>query len=167
MDAVTLYEIRCPGRSEQRLLSNRCPNPIQFHCLLSAADGVYKWECRNREWVIKGNYPVRRGFRQYIDYESCPIDRYQPFLFWSNEDHQCNMLKSLCSEEGQVPCDNGTTTSDKRCNCDTASGYDFAVPPKNKCFCVPSEEDCSCRRKSCNETNRQNTGKETNSVWYS
>lgn len=54
MGAVPSYEIRCPGRSEQRILSNQCPNPIQFHCLLTAADGVYKSECRNREWVIKG-----------------------------------------------------------------------------------------------------------------
>ncbi|CAG2203890.1 unnamed protein product [Mytilus edulis] len=102
------------------------------------------------------NYPVRRGFRQYIDYEPCPIDRYQPFVYWSNEDHQCNILKSLCSEIGQAQYDNGTTTSDKRCNCDTASGYDFAVPPKNKRYCVSSEEDCSCLQKSCMDIHRQN-----------
>ncbi|XP_071160630.1 uncharacterized protein [Mytilus edulis] len=155
-DAVLVYEIRCPGRSEKRLLSNRCPNPSQFHCLLTAADEVYKSECRNREWVIKGNYPVRRGFRQYIDYEPCPIDRYQSFVFWSNGDHQCSMLKSLCSEKGQVQYDNGTSTSDKRCNCDTASGYVFAVPPKNKRFCVSSEEDCSCLQKTCMDLHRQN-----------
>lgn len=106
-----------------------------------------------------GNYPVRRGFRQYIDYESCPIHRYQPFVFWSNKDHQCSMVKSLCSEEGQVQYDNGTTISDKSCNCDTASGYEFAVPSKNKHYCVSSEEDCSCLQKSCMDIHRQNAGK--------
>lgn len=108
---------------------------------------------------ILGNYPVRRGFRQYIDYESCPVDRYQPFLFWSNEDHQCQIVKSLCSEEGQVQYDNGTTTSDKGCRCDYTRGYDFLVRPKNKCFCVSSEEDCSCLQNSNKETHRHNAGK--------
>ena len=56
---------------------------------------------------------------------------------------------SSCKGEGQTVINNGTAISDRQCGCDYSNGYDFVTKPKHPCFCVPSEEDCSCYFRSC------------------
>lgn len=79
----------------------------------------------------------------------CDTDRYQPFKFWTNGSRICKYDKSLCNGEGQVPFSSGTNKKDRACRCDYTEGYDFVARPKNVCYCIPSEEDCSCFIRQC------------------
>ncbi|CAC5380433.1 unnamed protein product [Mytilus coruscus] len=79
----------------------------------------------------------------------CASDRYQPFIFWTNGSHLCQFEKSICEGEGQIRYSLGTTKADGTCKCDYTKGYDFVVGPKNACFCMPTEEDCSCFIRQC------------------
>lgn len=112
--------------------------------------------------INTGNYPVLRG--RYIDYETCPVSSYQPYLFRSNERSKCTYLKSICSSDGQVKVNDGTTTSDKACRCDYNRGYAFVIRPQNQSACIPSQEDCSCYSKPCEKVQHQhlNPGKHFN-----
>lgn len=104
-----------------------------------------------------GNYAVLRG--RYIDYETCPVPSYQPFLFRSNELYKCAYLKSMCSSDGQVEVNDGTITSDKACRCDFKRGFAFVIRPQNQSACIPSQEDCSCYSKRCEIRQHLNPGK--------
>lgn len=55
----------------------------------------------------------------------------------------------MCKGEGQVLYNNGTLISDRACRCDYTKGYKFIKQPEKKCFCIPSEEDCSCYLDKC------------------
>ncbi|CAG2187816.1 unnamed protein product [Mytilus edulis] len=79
----------------------------------------------------------------------CASDRYQPFIFWTNGSYLCKFEKSLCHGEGEVRYSLGTTTEDRACRCDYTNGYDFVVSPNHTCFCMPTEEDCSCFMRQC------------------
>lgn len=109
---------------------------------------------------ITGNYPVFRG--KYIDYETCPADSYQPFLFRSNEHYKCAYLKSKCSSEGQVDVTGGNKTIDTACRCDYNKGFAFVIRPRNQCACIPSKDDCSCYIKRCSEEETLNPGQSYN-----
>lgn len=91
--------------------------------------------------------------------KECSLDKYQPFLFWSNITHECFFSKSKCSDMGQIVYNNGTTETDSQCRCDYKKGYDFINKPVNKCYCVPSREDCSCYKKTCSGTQILSPGK--------
>ncbi|VDI51969.1 Hypothetical predicted protein [Mytilus galloprovincialis] len=86
-----------------------------------------------------------------LDADICSSERYQPWpiTFYTNVSTDCIFLKSACNEEGLVVYDNGNRNTDITCRCDYTRGYDFIVKPRNRCFCVPSEEDCSCHLKMC------------------
>lgn len=147
---VLSYKIRCPERSEIRLYSKKCKDPAKYHCILKDEDKTYKEYCRTFEWVTVGNFPIIRGLREHIDYEKCPPERYQPKLVMSNDYYQCQFRKSGCSEEGQLKYNMAeTTTNDTKCGCDYTRGYAFVGKPRNTCYCIPSEEDCSCYLNKC------------------
>lgn len=74
----------------------------------------------------------------------CSLSRYQPFIFHTTGYSQCAYLKSLCNIEGMKTHTDGTSRSDRTCNCDTALGFTFVVKQKQKCYCNPISEDCSC-----------------------
>lgn len=95
-----------------------------------------------------GRTSVLRGG---IDADICPIERYQPWPinYNTNVSTNCIFLKSACNEEGQVIYSKGNRNTDITCRCDYTRDYDFIVKPRNLCFCVPSEEDCSCYLKLC------------------
>ena len=86
-----------------------------------------------------------RGFNK----GPCRDTRYQPINFVTNGNSDCIFRKSLCTEEGQILFSNGTTKTDSTCRCDYIQGYAFVTVPRNKCSCLPSEEDCSCYLKKC------------------
>ncbi|XP_076095451.1 uncharacterized protein LOC143066398 [Mytilus galloprovincialis] len=150
------YVKRCPEMGELVIFTKvKCFNDYEYHCLAlhRIAFNNYKEECRPPEWVSLGNYPVLRG--RYIDYETCPVSSYQPYLFRSNERSKCTYLKSICSSDGQVKVNDGTTTSDKACRCDYNRGYAFVIRPQNQSACIPSQEDCSCYSKPCEKVQHQ------------
>ncbi|CAG2222621.1 unnamed protein product [Mytilus edulis] len=45
---------------------------------------------------------------------------------------------------GQETYEDGNTTVDRKCICNTDRGYSFVKKPKTKCYCDPLIEDCSC-----------------------
>lgn len=61
----------------------------------------------------------------------------------------CIFAKSICSEEGQLIYEDDSTKDDRACRCDHKKNYSFTKAPRNNCFCLPTEEDCSCNIKSC------------------
>ncbi|CAC5424761.1 unnamed protein product [Mytilus coruscus] len=61
----------------------------------------------------------------------------------------CIFAKSLCSEEGQIVYEDGSTKDDTTCRCDYTRNYSFIKTPRHFCFCIPTEEDCSCYIQSC------------------
>lgn len=79
----------------------------------------------------------------------CASERYQPFPLWSNVSGVCMYQKMLCEGEGQVLYNNGSLISDRTCRCDFTKGFKFIKQPKQKCHCIPSDEDCSCYISKC------------------
>lgn len=79
----------------------------------------------------------------------CEDTHFSPHISWSNNSYECQHQKSICSEEGQIVMDNGSTTKDVQCGCDYRKGYAFILQPKNECMCSPSVEDCSCYLVDC------------------
>ncbi|CAG2195661.1 unnamed protein product [Mytilus edulis] len=61
----------------------------------------------------------------------------------------CIYAKSLCSEEGQIVYTEDSSKNDKTCRCDYRRNYSFTKTPKHVCYCIPTEEDCSCYIKAC------------------
>ncbi|XP_063417376.1 uncharacterized protein LOC134699908 [Mytilus trossulus] len=41
--------------------------------------------------------------------------------------------------------------NDTTCGCDSSQGYIFVIKPEHNCYCMPSKEDCSCHKLSCND----------------
>lgn len=89
-----------------------------------------------------------------LDADKCSLERFQPsqIIFYSNVSTNCSFLKSTCNEEGQVVYGKGNRTTDAICGCDYTRGYDFVMKPRNRCFCVPTLEDCSCYLNACSKS---------------
>lgn len=81
----------------------------------------------------------------------CSLWRYQPFKLWSNELSRCVFAKSGCNELGQIMYDMDSALSDNVCWCDHAEGFSFLYVPKNHCYCIPTQEDCTCYKKMSSE----------------
>lgn len=98
---------------------------------------------------------VRGGF----DGVPCDETHYQPFKYSSSNGNICVFLKSTCNDKGQIESTDGLTTSDRTCRCDYRFGFSFVTQPHKSCFCVPSEEDCSCYYKECGKDQVLTPGK--------
>ncbi|XP_052078392.1 uncharacterized protein LOC127716270 isoform X2 [Mytilus californianus] len=143
--------IQCPDSSQWKLRTKGICNTVEpwYYCLFDENSLKYKEFCRNKQdfhkpgykYVVSGN----------INGKPCNVVRFQPFKFKTDGNSRCVFQKSLCTEEGQVDFNNGTTVSDSTCRCDFTRGYAFVSTPKDLCFCVPSNEDCSCFKKPCRE----------------
>ncbi|VDH99355.1 Hypothetical predicted protein [Mytilus galloprovincialis] len=113
---------------------------------------MFTESCDNKpDFVRRGNRYGLSGARQK---KKCTQNTYQPFEFYSNSSHECHFSKSKCSEIGHISYNNGTAKEDTQCRCNYNTGYDYIKTPENKCYCVPSTEDCSCYIKKCNATER-------------
>lgn len=99
------------------------------------------------------------GSRRNIE---CKNKTYQPYSLWSNETSGCTFKKSMCTQSGQVIYKIGSLVEDSRCRCDYTKRYAFVSTPKNRCFCIPSEEDCSCYVKHCGVGYILNAGDSSN-----
>ncbi|VDI55341.1 Hypothetical predicted protein, partial [Mytilus galloprovincialis] len=93
-----------------------------------------------------GQKYVRSGGRKNVD---CSPLRYQPLKFWSHELSRCVYKKSKCDELGQLLNGSSSSLTDSACRCDYTTGFDFVTAPRNKCGCIPTEEDCMCYLVSC------------------
>lgn len=88
-------------------------------------------------------------FQPVFNLAECNHRRYQPIVFTTFGNSECILLKSNCNEEGQTAYSNGSSSTDIACGCDYSQGYSFVIKPKHSCFCIPSEEDCTCFKVKC------------------
>lgn len=85
-----------------------------------------------------------------FDTESCLLERFQPFSFSTSQANNCIYKKSMCTEEGQLIFNNGTSRDDRQCWCDYTKNFNFVSTKRvNMCSCDPKNEDCSCYKKMC------------------
>ncbi|XP_071125223.1 uncharacterized protein [Mytilus edulis] len=142
-----VYTLNCPDLSQWTTRANgMCNISDRYQCLYDANKKQNVEACRDGPKFEAPGYKI-----QIIgSFESVPCanDRYQPITFWTNS-NLCKFGKSVCTDEGQVLFSLGTTKTDSTCRCDYTKGYDFVVRPKSSCFCLPSEEDCSCFIRNC------------------
>ncbi|XP_076071602.1 uncharacterized protein LOC143042987 [Mytilus galloprovincialis] len=124
-----------------------CNVSDRYHCLTDANKIRNIEACRNNPQFDAPGYKIQ--IVGSLEGVQCASDRYQPFIFWTNGSYLCKFEKSLCHGEGEVRFSLGTTTEDRACRCDYTNGYDFVVSPNHTCFCMPTEEDCSCFMRQC------------------
>lgn len=107
-------------------------------------------------YCVEGlKYVITGSFRNV----KCSTGRYQPTQFWSNRDTDCLMSKTKCSDIGQIMHDNISTEHEATCRCNYNNGYAFVWKPIHQSYCTPSEEDCSCYNKQCQENSKLSSGK--------
>lgn len=76
--------------------------------------------------------------------------RYQPFRL-KRLQTECTFVRSNCKEPGQVIFNRGSASKDTTCRCNFLEGWSFVSKPKAVCFGKPSEEDCTCFLKKCQQ----------------
>ncbi|XP_052097384.1 uncharacterized protein LOC127732394 isoform X2 [Mytilus californianus] len=143
------FPLKCPEPAQWSIRArSHCPDPSKYFCLKNDLINGYSENCTIFDFLQPGRKNVLRGG---LDADICSSQRYEPWpiKFFTNVSTNCIFQKSACHEEGQVVFDNGNRSTDANCRCDYTRGYDFIVKPRNPCFCVPSEEDCSCYLRMC------------------
>ncbi|CAC5408763.1 unnamed protein product [Mytilus coruscus] len=146
--SVESYNLKCPSLAASKLRAQvKCNSTVKYFCLYNNVEEKYVEGCNGPDWDRKGSKRIFAGdFSRGI----CSQKRFQPFIFWTNASiNDCIYSKSKCSEEGQIVYNDNSTKDDIACRCDNKKGYSFITTPRNLCFCIPTEEDCSCHVKSC------------------
>lgn len=147
---IKAYERKCPDPSQWQLHARtKCSVERNYICLLYLSitnTSRYEALCGEEDKSEPGGKLVLRPFK---DFAECDLHRYQPLVFTTAGNSDCVYQKSKCNEDGQVVFNNGTVVRDIRCRCDYKNGYTFVTKPKNLCYCIPSEEDCSCYKTKC------------------
>ncbi|VDI63074.1 Hypothetical predicted protein, partial [Mytilus galloprovincialis] len=141
---IGAYEFTCPSQAHWRLRANStCKPPSNYTCLfdINLQINIYRDKC-NRPRILGPGY--KYVFQPNLNRAACSGNRYQPFIFETVGYSDCTYQKSLCSSLGQETYENGDTTVDRQCICDTDRGYTFVKNSKNQCYCNPSTGDCSC-----------------------
>ncbi|XP_076070598.1 uncharacterized protein LOC143042222 [Mytilus galloprovincialis] len=143
-----IYSFRCPVQAHWKHRSEAtCDSWDKYFCVYDQNKNNFSEFCRdNPDFEAPGLKLTISGSIQGV---VCDNDFYQPNKFWSSGNSRCAFKKSICSDEGQLLFNNGTTEDDRLCRCDYTKGYDFIVRPQHECYCIPSEEDCSCYNKKC------------------
>ncbi|XP_052075114.1 uncharacterized protein LOC127712610 [Mytilus californianus] len=147
------YAVRCPVAAEWRFRGKKfnCGD-TQYVCLFRSPGDTYHETCNGLDYSSTGSKLI---YEPYFNKALCSINRYQPFPFSTDGNSKCVFQKSFCNEKGQYAFQTGTLKSDTTCGCDLSRGYEFATKPRNNCYCIPSEEDCSCHKLPCNEKDKQ------------
>ncbi|XP_071154308.1 heat shock 70 kDa protein 12A-like isoform X2 [Mytilus edulis] len=145
----TTYIHRCSDSSQRRFRSKSVciDKPEDYSCLFDTNKEYYTEYCDTYpDFSAPGEYYVFTGRRRNIE---CGNTTYQPYSLWSNESSTCTFKKSLCTESGQIQYKLSSSAEDIQCRCDYTKRYAFVFTPTHRCFCTPSEEDCSCYIKQC------------------
>ncbi|XP_063409161.1 uncharacterized protein LOC134692632 [Mytilus trossulus] len=138
------YEFICPSQSHWNLRAkSMCKQTTNYTCLfdINFQINVYRDRCY-RPRILGPGY--KYVFQPNLNRASCSGNRYQPFNFETVGYSDCTFKKSLCSSLGQTTYENGDTTVDRKCLCNTDRGYTFIMNSTKQCYCNPSTEDCSC-----------------------
>lgn len=142
--AASGYAFKCPANAEWRLRAKvSCSSKDKYVCLFHLLEKKYQDDCSKSELSSIGSNLV---FQPLLNIAECNIGRFQPIVFTTYGNSECIMLKSKCDDEGQIIHSPGSPNTDTACRCDYTKGYVFITSPTNMCFCIPSEEDCSCFR---------------------
>ncbi|CAC5408290.1 unnamed protein product [Mytilus coruscus] len=142
------YQLNCPSFSQWKIRGNElCNSSLIYTCLLNTNEDQYNEHCGFGLNLLEPGY--KSVISGMLDRRPCGPERFQPFSMFSNVSTRCVTRKSQCNGEGQVVYNNGTTTHDRSCGCNYIDNFVFVNKPKARCFCFPSEEDCSCYNKAC------------------
>ncbi|VDI49340.1 Hypothetical predicted protein [Mytilus galloprovincialis] len=146
---VTLvYELRCPAPGHWRLRARKFYCGQSYVCLLRSPENSYRETCDGLDYSSTGSKLI---FEPYFNKARCSYKRYQPFPFSTDGNNKCVYQKSFCNEEGQIVHREGSMINDTTCGCDSSQGYIFVIKPEHNCYCIPSKEDCTCHKLSCND----------------
>ncbi|VDI54340.1 Hypothetical predicted protein [Mytilus galloprovincialis] len=134
---ATGYDIKCPAKPEWRLRGNiSCSLEDEYVCLFHLLENKYMGNCLGLDLSRIGSKLV-----------------FQPlFNLASVMPEDINLLCSPPMETVNVSTlvfSNDSSSADTACRCDYTKGYAFVTRPKNRCFCNPSDADCSCYRSTC------------------
>ncbi|XP_071142530.1 uncharacterized protein [Mytilus edulis] len=144
---ATGYDLKCPSKAEWRLKGNiSCSSEDKYVCLFNLLEEKYMENCSGSDQSSIGSKPV---FQPLFNLAVCDSGKYQPIVFTTHGNSDCIYSKSKCADEGQLVFSNDSSSADTACRCDFTQGYAFVKRPKNRCFCNPSDEDCSCYRSTC------------------
>ncbi|CAG2205881.1 unnamed protein product [Mytilus edulis] len=144
---VTAYDLKCPAKAEWRFRANvSCYSETKYVCLFHLLQVKYEENCLGSDQSSIGSQLV---FQPLFNLAECNTDRYQPIVFTTYGNSECILIKSKCAGEGQVVYSDESPSKDITCRCDYTRGYVHVSKPQNSCFCIPSEEDCSCFRVNC------------------
>ncbi|CAC5385483.1 unnamed protein product [Mytilus coruscus] len=145
---VESYTLKCPSQNSWKIRAKlMCNSTLKYFCLYNNVAGKYVEGCNGPDWDRKGS---KRIFANSFTRGKCIQNRYQPFNFQTNGSMtDCIYARSHCNEGGQVVFNDGSTKDDRTCRCDYKKSYAFLRNPRHFCFCIPTEEDCSCYVKSC------------------
>ncbi|XP_071179589.1 uncharacterized protein [Mytilus edulis] len=143
------YDFRCPDRSQWKLRAKAvCLAESNYVCLFHILNNYYMEDCIGIDYSKIGSKLV---FQPIFNLAYCNDNRYQPFTFSTQGNAECVFPKSNCNEEGQIVYRTGNESVDVACLCNYKRAYAFITEPKNKCFCIPTMEDCSCYRVNCHK----------------
>ncbi|CAC5383304.1 unnamed protein product [Mytilus coruscus] len=145
---VNAFTSQCPSQTQWNQRARAiCTISDIYYCLYDVNKIQYAEACMDGPQFDTPGYKIQ--IVGNLEGVQCETNRYQPFIFWTNGSDLCKFKKSLCTEEGQTLFSIGTNRADRTCRCDYTKGYVFVVRPKNRCFCMPLEEDCSCFIRHC------------------
>ncbi|CAG2211278.1 unnamed protein product [Mytilus edulis] len=146
--SVVPFNFKCPLQAHWKMRAEvKCNSTSKYFCLFNNVEGIYVEGCDGPDWDRKG---CKRIYAGDFTRANCTRERFQPFKFRTNESmSDCIYSKSICSENGQIVYIDDSRKYDRTCRCDYKRNYSFVKTPRHLCYCIPTEEDCSCYIKSC------------------
>ncbi|XP_076084530.1 uncharacterized protein LOC143055281 [Mytilus galloprovincialis] len=144
---ATGYDLKCPAKAEWRFKGNiSCSSEDKYVCLFNLLEEKHMENCLGLDLSRIGSKLV---LQPLFNLAECDTGRYQPIVFTTHGNSECIFSKSMCADEGQLVFSNDSSSADTACRCDYTQGYAFVTRPTNRCFCNPSDEDCSCYKSTC------------------
>ncbi|CAC5424765.1 unnamed protein product [Mytilus coruscus] len=153
IERAEFYNLKCPSKANRNIQAIvHCNSTSKYFCLYNNVKNKYVEGCNGPDWDRKVLCDIKGSKRIYsgsFTRGNCSQNHYQPFLFLTNGSSDCIFAKSVCGEEGQLVYKDDSTKDDRACRCDYTRNYSFIKTPRNLCYCIPTEEDCSCYIKQC------------------
>ncbi|CAC5426454.1 unnamed protein product [Mytilus coruscus] len=162
----TDIKVKCPSGNHWFLRAKSfCLSVEQYTCLLDFVNNVDKENCNGPKTEPPGDKTVVNSGN--FDTESCSLDRFQLFSFFTSQGNNCVYKKTMCNEEWQLIYSNGTSVNDRKCRCDYTKNFSFVSTKRvDMCSCDPTNEDCSCCFKLCSVGQILTPGKINVKIYY-